>query len=223
MNAEPLARPTTPWSALTLQPKTPGLSHLDNVDYQETSHYPLQQERDAPGITPGPATSASISSLLVSATRCCTLSAAKSKACLQRRVPWYNYASTNKGMIRCRSGPCCTAQGESEKELGEMSTPRQLGIPSRGCCTGRQLAPWGRELPKNTSIVQYCSYPMVHRAWSRCLDAMQDGTLRGLHQPAMVVTSACCLGSGHSKCNCRLHLPDSSLYHQFYCISQNQF
>ena len=91
------------------------------------------------------------------------------------------------------------------------------------CCTGQQLALQGRELPKNTSTVQCCSYSTVHRTLSGHLDAMQAGTLRGLRQPMTVVTLACCLGSGHSKRNCRLHLPGSSLYHQFYCIAQNQF
>lgn len=102
LNAGPLASPTTPCPALTLQPKTPGLSHLDNFDYQEASHYPLQQEPAAPGTTSGPATSAPISSLSASTICCCTSSAAKSKACLQCQAPWYNYAATNKGVIRCR-------------------------------------------------------------------------------------------------------------------------
>lgn len=76
---------------------------------------------------------------------------------------------------------------------------------------------------KNNSIVQYCSFPTAYRESSICHEPVQARTLCGSCQPAMVVVFASCLVSGHSKCICRLYLSDSSLYRQFYCISQNQF
>lgn len=109
LNAGASASPTTPCSAVTLQPKTPGLSHLDNFDYQGASHY--SSEPAAPGTSPGPATSAPISSLSASAAHCSTSSAAKSKACLQCRASWYNYTATDKGVIRCRFRPLLHCSG----------------------------------------------------------------------------------------------------------------
>lgn len=140
-----------------------------------------------------------------------------------RQVPCCDYTATEQGVISADSGPCCTAQNESEKELGEMSPLRQLRILSRSCFTGPRLALSGRELEKKTSIVQYCSFPTAYREASMCHEPMKARTFHGSCQLVMVVTLASCLGSGHSKCNCRLYLSDSSLYHQFYCIAQNQF
>lgn len=140
-----------------------------------------------------------------------------------RQVPCCDYTATDQGVISADSGPCCTAQNESEKELDEMSPLRQLRILSRSYCTGPHLALSGRELEKNTFIVQYCSFPTAYREASICHEPMKARTFHGSCQLVMVVTLASCLGSGRSKCNCRLYLSDSSLYHQFYCIAQNQF
>lgn len=151
----------------------------------------------------------------------CTSSAGKGKACPQCQAPCYNYAATNKGVIRCRFRlSCCSAW--KWKGVGWDVYSEAIGN------TFKRLLHWAtadsirKGITKNISI-QYCSYPMVYSTWSSHLDAMQARTLHDLHRSVTVVTSVCCLGSGHSKCNCRLHLPDSSLYHQFYWILQNQF
>lgn len=83
LNAGPVSSPTTPCSAVILQPKTRGLSHLDNLDYQEASRHSSQQEPASPATTPGPAASTPISSRSAPAARCRTSSAAKSRAPLQ--------------------------------------------------------------------------------------------------------------------------------------------
>lgn len=121
------------------------------------------------------------------------------------------------------SGWRSIAQDSREKELAEMPALRLLLLRALQRLLEQQLALIGRELPKTFSAVKHCSFPTKHWAQSSPLDVMQAGTLGGLHQPVVVVILACCLGSSHSNCCCMLHLSDSSLYHQFYCIAQNQF